>query len=139
MLDASMDGRDVVTNWIGEGRVAHFLEAAAALAQVDPVDYGLLERKGGRLVTGPLPAEQWVTHLADMNWPYAMGAAHNYTWPLLRQLAGEDYGLKDGDRRQINQFKNYVWSQLGQITLYEIFVREGFDAVRATTRRLVTR
>ena len=89
MLDASMDGRDVVTNWIGEGRVAHFLEAAAVLAQVDPVDYGLLERKGGRLVTGPLPGEQWVTHLADMNWPYTMGAAHNYTWPLLRQLAGE--------------------------------------------------
>jgi hypothetical protein len=139
MLDATMEGRDVVTNWIGEGRVAHFLEAAAALAQVDPVDYGLLERKGGRLVTGPLPAEQWVTHLADMNWPYTMGAAHNYTWPLLRQLTGEDYGLKDGDRRQINQFKNYVWSQLGQITLYEIFVREGFDAVRATIRRLVTR
>jgi hypothetical protein len=139
MLDARMDGRDVVTNWIGEGRVAHFLEAAAALAQVDPVDYGLLERKGDRLVTGPLPAEQWVTHLADMNWPYTMGAAHNYTWPLLRQLAGADYGLKDGDRRQINQFKNYVWSQLGQITLYEIFVRDGFDAVRATIGRLVTR
>jgi hypothetical protein len=139
MLDARMDGRDVVTNWIGEGRVAHFLEAAAALAQVDPVDYGLLERKGGRLVTGPLPGEQWVTHLADMNWPYTMGAAHNYTWPLLRQLAGEDYGLKEGDRRQINQLKNYVWSQLGQITLYEIFVREGFDAVRATIGRLVTR
>jgi hypothetical protein len=139
LLDASMDGRNVVTNWIGEDRVTHFIEAAAALAQLDPVDYGLLERKEGRRVTGPLPAEQWVTHLADMNWPYTMGAAHNYTWPLLRQLAGDGYGLKDGDHRQINQFKNYVWSQLGQITLYEIFVRDGFDAVRATVQRLVTR
>jgi hypothetical protein len=137
LLDASMRGRDVVTNWIGESRVAHFLEAAAALAQVDPVEYGVLERKNGRLQTGPLPAEQWVTHLADMNWPYTMGAAHNYTWPLLQQLARDVYGIGDGQTRRLNQFKNYVWSQLGQIALYEILVREGFDAAKATVRRLV--
>lgn len=137
MLDAHMEGREVVARWVGEDRVAHFIQAAAALAQVDPVDYGLLERKDGGLVTGPLPAEQWVTHLADMNWPYTMGAAHNHTWPLLRQLAADDYGIGEGQGRRLNQFKNYVWSQLGQITLYEILVREGFEAARATVGRLV--
>jgi hypothetical protein len=138
-LDASMDGRRVVTNWVGLDRVAHFIEAAAVLAQVDPVDYGLLERKGGKLVLAPQPAEQWVTHLADMNWPYAMGAAHLYTWPLLKQVAESDLGIRgaDLDGRPLNQLKNYVWSQLGQITLYEILVREGFDAARATINRLV--
>jgi hypothetical protein len=138
-LDASMDGRRVVTNWVGLDRVAHFIEAAAVLAQVDPVDYGLLERKGGKLVLAPQPAEQWVTHLADMNWPYAMGAAHLYTWPLLKQVAESDLGIRGGDLdgRPFNQLKNYVWSQLGQITLYEILVREGFDAARATINRLV--
>lgn len=138
-LDASMDGRRVVTNWIGLDRVAHFIEAAAVLAQVDPVDYGLLERKGGKLVLAPQPAEQWVTHLADMNWPYAMGAAHLHTWPLLKQVAESDLGIRGGDLdgRPFNQLKNYVWSQLGQITLYEILVREGFDAARATINRLV--
>jgi hypothetical protein len=44
-LDARMDGKPVVCNWVGLDRVAHFIEAAAALAQVDPVDYGLLERR----------------------------------------------------------------------------------------------
>jgi hypothetical protein len=140
-LDASMDGKRVVCNWIGLERVAHFIEAAAALAQVDPVDYGLLERKNGKTVLAPQPAEQWVTHLADMNWPYTMGAAHLYTYPLLKQIAEENLGLsgKDLSGRPFNQLRNYVWSQIGQIALYEILVREGYDAARATLLRLVSK
>ena len=141
LLDASMDGRNVVCNWLGHGRVAHFIKAAAIMAQVDPVDYGLLERKNGEMVLAPVPAEQWVTHLADMNWPYTMGAAHLYTWPLLTQIAADDYGISEKDLtgRPFNQLKNYVWSQLGQIPLYEILVREGFEAARRTVRRLVSK
>lgn len=140
-LDARMDGKRVVCNWLGLERVAHFIKAAAVMAQVDPVDYGLLERKGRDMVLAPVPAEQWVTHLADMNWPYTMGAAHLYTWPFLRELAQEDYGVKGKDLngRPMNQLKNYVWSQLGQIALYEILVREGREAARRTVRRLVKR
>jgi hypothetical protein len=140
-LDASMDGREVVCNWIGESRVAHFIKAAAVMAQVDPVDYGLLERRGRDMVLAPQPAEQWVTHLADMNWPYTMGAAHLRTWPMLQQIARDSYGLSDRDLkgRPFNQLKNYVWSQLGQIPLYEVLVREGYDAARATVERLVSR
>lgn len=141
LLDARMDGRKVVCNWMGLERVAHFIKAAAVIAQVDPVDYGLLERKKDGVVLAPVPAEQWVTHLADMNWPYAMGAAHLYTWPLLRQIAKEDYGLskKDLDGRPFNQLKNYVWSQIGQIGLYEILVREGFDSARHTIKRMIAK
>jgi hypothetical protein len=140
-LNARMEGRDVVTQWLGLERVAHFVAAAAVLAQVDPVDYGLLERRDGKLVLAPVPAEQWVTHLADMNWPYTMGAAHLHTWPMLQQVARDDLGLSDRDLagRPFNQLKNYVWSQLGQIPLYEILVREGYDAARKTVGRLVTR
>jgi hypothetical protein len=140
-LEASMQGRDVVTNWRGLERVAHFIKAAAVMAQVDPVDYGLLERKGGDVVLAPVPAEQWVTHLADMNWPYAMGAAHLYTYPMLKEIAETDLGLRDRDLagRPFNQLKNYVWSQLGQIALYEVLVREGYDAARKLVARLVAR
>ena len=136
-----MDGRRVVCKWRGLERVAHFIKAAAIMAQDDPVDYGLLERKGQEMVLAPQPAEQWVTHLADMNWPYTMGAAHLFTYPLLRELGGSEYGLTERDLagRPFNQLKNYVWSQLGQLALYEILVREGFDAARRTVRRLVTR
>ena len=141
MLDASMDGRAVVANWIGLDRVCHFIKSAAIMAQVDPVDYGLLERKNGELVLATQPAEQWVVHLADMNWPYAMGAAQLYTGPMLKQIAADDLGLSaaDLDGRPFNQFKNYVWSQLGQIPLYEILTREGFDKARATVARMVGR
>ena len=59
-LEASMDGHRVVCHWHRLDRVAHFIKAAAVMAQVDPVDYGLLERKGGELVLAPQPAEQSV-------------------------------------------------------------------------------
>jgi hypothetical protein len=136
-----MDGKRVVTNWVGLERVAHFIEAAATLAQIDPVDYGLLEKRKGKLILIPQPAEQWITHLSDMNWPYAMGAAHLHTYPLLQQLARDDYGVSGSDLngRPFNQLKNYVWAQLGQITLYEILVREGFEAARKTVNKLVAR
>lgn len=70
-----------------------------------------------------------------------MGAAHFCTYPLLQELARTDCGLTERDLagRPFNQFKNYVWSQLGQIALYEILVREGFDPARRTVTRLVTR
>jgi hypothetical protein len=140
-LEAAMDGRKVVTNWRGLERVAHFIKAAAVMAQVDPVDYGLLEKRNGNVVLAPQPAEQWVTHLADMNWPYAMGAAHLHTWPMLKTIAGNEYGVggKDLDGKPFNQLKNFVWSQLGQIALYEILVREGFDAARKTVLRLISK
>jgi hypothetical protein len=141
LLDARMDGKRVVCNWIGLERVAHFIKAAAVMAQVDPVDYGLLSRKNGKLVLEPVPAEQWVTHLADMNWPYAMGAAQLHTGPMLQEIARSDFRMSKKDLAALpfNQLKNYVWSQLGQIALYEILVREGFDAARATVKRLVSR
>jgi hypothetical protein len=140
-LEASMDGRRVVTQWRGLERVAHFIKAAAIMAQVDPVAYGLLEKRNGDTVLAPQPAEQWITHLADMNWPYAMGAAHLYTHPLLKEIAENALGIagRDLDSRPFNQVKNYVWSQLGQIALYEVLVREGRDAARAVVARLVER
>ena len=97
--------------------------------------------EGAKWCSRPQPAEQWVTHLADMNWPYAMGAAQLYTYPLLQQVARDDFALTENDlqARPFNQLKNYVWSQLGQITLYEIFVREGFEAARRIINRLVTK
>lgn len=139
-LEPTMDGRIAVNNWRGLERVGDFIHAASIMAQVDPVAYGILDRKGGKLVLPPQPAEQWVTNLADMNWPYAMGAAHPVTEPVLRRIATSDFKLSDKDlrSRSFNQLKNYVWSQLGQFALYEILVREGFDAARATVLRLVS-
>lgn len=139
LLDASMDGRRVVCKWLGLERVSTFIRAAAELAQVDPVQYGLLEKSAGGTSLRPLPAEQWVIHLADMNWPYIMGGAQLYTWPFLQTVARDDYGFRDTDlsAKPFNQFKNYIWSQLGQIPLYEVLVREGEQEARKLIHRLV--
>jgi hypothetical protein len=141
MLDSRMSGRRAICRWSGLERVAHFIKAAAVMAQVDPVAYGVLQRNGSEPTLAPLPAEQWVTHLADMNWPYAMGAAHLYTFPALKRIAELDYNMnrRDLTGRTFNQFKNYVWSQIGQITLYEVLVREGFEAVRKVVKRIVSK
>lgn len=138
-LNAHMDGRKVITNWMGLDRVAHFIKAAAVMANVDPVDYGLLEKRNGEVILAPQPAEQWVTHLADMNWPYTMGAAHLYTEPLLKSFAKRELRLTGHDlaEKPFNQLKNFVWSQLSQITLYEILVREGQEAAEKTLSRMV--
>ena len=60
---------------------------------------------------------------------------------VLQQVARDRLGLsaRDLQGRPFNQLKNYVWSQLGPIPLYEILVREGFDAASATVLRLVSR
>lgn len=139
MFNAWMEGRHAVVEWMGLDRVSTFIRSAATMAQVDPVDYGLMKRKNGDLVMEPLALEQWITHLADMNWPVTFGAAQNYTYPLLQALARDDYGVSQPDmtQRPFNQLKNYVWSQIGQLRLYEIWIREGDDAVRKLVHRLV--
>ena len=70
-----------------------------------------------------------------------MGAAHLYTFPALKRIAELDYNMNGRDLtgRTFNQFKNYVWSQIGQITLYEVLVREGFEAVRKVVKRIVSK
>jgi hypothetical protein len=125
--------------------VADIIHAGAVLAQVDPVDYGLLKAKsGGGFELAVLPAEQWITHLGDMNWPYTLGSAHPVSHAVLKMMAEQDYGISASDLeafpyvRPFNQLKSYVWAQLGEITLYEVIQREGVGAARELVKRLVT-
>jgi hypothetical protein len=142
-IDTKIDGRLTRVTLIGPNMVADMIAAAAVLAQVDPVAYGLLTRKGDKFALATLPTEQWVTHLGDMNWPYALGIAHPRTHDLLLKMAVQDYGLPEGDLRRFpyvrpfNQLKSYVWAQLGEIPLYEVLVREGDEAARTVVKRLV--
>lgn len=138
------NGRHTGVTLTGPAAVADIIHAAAVLAQKDPVEYGLLKAKaGGGYELAVLPAEQWVTHLGDMNWPYTLGSAHPVTHALLKMMAEKDYGIPAADLqsfpyvRPFNQLKNYVWAQLGEITLYEVIQREGTEAARALVKRLV--
>ena len=125
-VDLAQDGKETRFQWPGYDWVAKFLHAGAMLAQRDPVEAGLLERdSSGTLVLPPQPVEVWNCNLSDMNWPYTSGAAHRYTWPLLEHVARRHYDIESPDSREFRQLKNYVYAQVGQIPLYEVFVREG--------------
>ncbi len=139
-LEAWMEGPRAVCRWSGYDEVVKFLHAGALLAGVDPVAYGVLERVNGQLRLPPQPAEIWISYLADMNWPYTMGAAHRLTEPVIQEIAAADYGLSERDLRgrPYNQLRSYVWSQIGQIPMYETLVREGREAVRAQIHAVLT-
>ncbi len=126
--------------WPGYAAVASFLHGGAILARVDPVELGVLERGAdGGLVLPPQPVEIWNCNLSDMNWPYTIGAAHTYTFPLLEELAGSLYGIPSAETAQFRQLKNYVYAQVGQIALYELLVRDGREAVSDIVQALVTK
>lgn len=138
-LEAWMEGPRAVCKWSGYDEVVKFLHAGSLLAGVDPVEYGLLERTSGKLRLPPQPAEIWIGYLSDMNWPYTMGAAHRLTEPVIQEVAARDYTISERDMtgRPYNQFRSYVWSQIGQIPMYETLVREGKEAVRALIHAVV--
>jgi hypothetical protein len=139
-VDLKQEGKETRFLWPGYEYVAKFLHAGALLARRDPVEAGLLERgPDGGLILPPQPIEIWNCHLSDMNWPYSSGAAHKYVRPLLVQMASDTYGIGSPETREFRQLKNYVYSQAGLIPLYEVFVREGEAACRATVQRLVGR
>lgn len=139
-VDVVQDGKESRFEWPGYGWVTKFLHAGAILAQKDPIDAGLLERGAdGGLLLAPQPIEIWNCNLSDMNWPYTSGAAHRYTWPLMTELAAEEYGISGPDTREFRQLKNYVFAQVGQIALYEALVRDGAEAAKDVVRGLVAR
>jgi hypothetical protein len=139
-VDVKQEGKETRFLWPGYEYVAKFLHAGALLAQRDAVEAGLLERgRDGALVFPPQPIEIWNCHLSDMNWPYSSGAAHKYVRPLLVQMASDTYGIRSPETREFRQLKNYAYSQIGLIPLYEVLVREGEGAFRATVQRLVAR
>ena len=139
--DLTQDGKETRMSWPGYEWVTKFLHAGALLAQRDPVEAGILEpgEKQGEYALPPQTVEIWNCHLSDMNWPYTAGAAHKYTYPLLEEMAGEEYGIASPEGREFNQLKNYVYAQVGQIALYEALVRDGEAAARRIVRRLVDR
>jgi hypothetical protein len=144
-VDVTQHGCHTKVTLTGPSVVADIIHSASVLAQVDPIDYGLLKRTpDGKFELAALPVEQWITHFGDMNWPYTLGAAHPGTHALLRTMAKENYGIPEKDLEKFpyvkpfNQLKNYVWAQVGEIGLYEVMQREGNDAARAFIKRLVS-
>jgi hypothetical protein len=103
-----------------EAKVVAWCRAAAIVAGVDPVAYGLLERSGGTyaLAIRPVPIEAFVTYLSDHDFALATHAYHEVA-PKLNILMQNSYGSQTG---QAAWFRNAIFAQSSAIRLYQLIL-----------------
>lgn len=106
-----------------EAQVVGWLKAAAIIAGVDPVRYGLLDKSGKTL---PLPRRQegFICHLGDHDFVLSVPAVQ-WTLPILREVAQSDYKLseKDLNGKPFNSLRNMVYSRLSAMRLEQALTR----------------
>lgn len=114
-----------------------WLKAAAIIAGVDPIEYGLLE-KGGMTLPLQRSMESFVTHLGDHDWILAVPAAQ-WMVPVLEKIAMEDYGIKKAElkSKKFNSFRNVVFSQATIMGLYHLMQKHGKEALRRQVHNIV--
>jgi hypothetical protein len=119
-----------------EGPV-RWLKAAAIIADVDPVKFGLLAADGKTL---PLQRsmEAFVTHLGDHDWVLTVPAA-KWLIPAMEEIAMQDYGLNKADLKSAKfyAFRNTVFSQATIMTLYHLMQKDGKEALRKQVHAIV--
>jgi hypothetical protein len=113
-----------------ETKVATWCRAAAIVAGVDPVEYGLLRRDGSQFVLAPhyVPSEAFVSHLSDHDFVISIHAVREVL-PELRRLSaryvGTDSATVKAPYQNFAWFKNDVLANLSAIGLYRLLAREG--------------
>lgn len=120
-----------------EADVVAWLKAAAIVAGKDPCRIGVLAKSGDTL---PKPHQQegYLTHLGDHDWVLSVPAAQQ-SIAALRNVAERDYGLRGAELngRPFYQFRNYVASQVGMMTLQHEMAVNGEDGVRKLVQRIL--
>ena len=119
-----------------EAQVVNWLKAAAIIAGTDPIRYGLLDASDKTL---PLPRRQegFVCHLGDHDFVLSVPAVQ-WTLPVLKKIAGEDYGISNADLsgKPFNSFRNMMYSQLSAMRLEQAYA-EGEGQLRALLHSVV--
>ncbi len=118
-----------------EAQVVGWLQAASIICGVDPVRYGLLESDGKTL---PLPRRQegFVCHLGDHDWVLTVPAAQ-WSIPVILRIAERDYGIRKDDAAGMNSFRNYVFSQMSIMAMYETYAAKGEPEVARLVHSMV--
>ena len=113
------------------------------MAQVDPVDYGLLERKGRQTGAGARAGRA----MGDAPGRHELALRHGWRrtstrGPCCSRSPATDLGLSGTDlpaAGRSTSSRTMSGRSSARFALYEVLVREGFDAARATVLRLVRR
>ncbi len=107
-----------------EAKVVTWCRAAALIAGVDPVDYGLVRRSGSEfsLAAAPVPIEAFINHLSDHDYVLSVHA-YRVVEAQLRAFAP--------NRGDFAWFKNGVLARTSAIALYDTLARSGPRAFAA--------
>ncbi len=115
-----------------------YIKAAAIIAGKDPVKEHYLAPDGKTL---PLPRrpESFLVNFGDGDFTLTSGISR-WTKEALEKVALSDYHLnKDElDGIKFNRLRSYLYSQASDMHLYQIYVDEGFEAVRKAFLSIVT-
>jgi len=121
-----------------EAQVVNWLTAAAIIAGVDPVAYGLLE-KGGKTLPLPRRQEGFLCHLGDHDFVLSVPAVQ-WTLPVMTEIAMADYRLSEADAKgkPFNALRNAVYSRVSAMRLHDAYAKEGKAGVRGLMLATVT-
>lgn len=120
-----------------EGDIVDWIRAACILTDCDPVHWGYLALDG-RTLPKPRSLENCITHLGDHNWVISLPASQ-WINPIMERIAQEEYGLSISDLngRPYYQFRNYLYSQVTTLVLYQLYQTQGEQGVRQLVLKLV--
>lgn len=113
-----------------EKQVVGWLKAAAIIAGVDPVQYGLLATSGETL---PQPRQQegFLCHLGDHDFVLSVPAV-KWTLPVMQKIAQQQYGLSEADvnGKPFNSLRNMVYSRESAMKIHHALAQEGEKGVQ---------
>ncbi|MHB8147770.1 MAG: HDIG domain-containing metalloprotein [Vulcanimicrobiaceae bacterium] len=100
-----------------QAKVVTWCRAAAMLAGVDPVEYGLVRKTNDGYALATLPViECFVNHLSDHDYVLAIDATHHVR-PMLATVAPR-FGIDPHDVGALNWWRLRVCSHVTEIALY---------------------
>lgn len=116
-----------------EAKVATWCRAAAMLAGVDPVEYGLLTKtSAGYALAQPPSIEAFINHLSDHDYVLTVHAAQQVL-PMLAALAPR-FGIAAGDAVAMNWWRLRIRAHVADVTLYHELLRGGQAFAEAVER-----
>lgn len=131
-----------------EAKVAKWCRAAALVAGIDPVEYGLLKKNGSDYVLAPtyVPIEAFVNYLSDHDYVLSVHAVHEVL-PQLQRLApryvvsstNATATARRGLYTSFAWFKNDAFSTLSAIGLYQTLAGGGEGAFDRAIAKLTER
>lgn len=105
-----------------EAKVVRWCRAAAMLAGVDPVAFGLVRRTSdGYALAEPPPIECFISHLSDHDYVFTVYAAQVVRPALAR--AAPHFGVAAGDAAALNWWRLRVCANASTEALYQSLLR----------------